>query len=95
MFVSEKTPSTGSGDVAKSRLATIIFQDRMERSPEILEMMKSELIDVMANYLDFDENEIELDLWLPNGKTAGELPSLTASIPIRAWKKRYSEESGL
>jgi len=89
VFVSKKTPFTGSGDVAKNRLTTIIFQDRMERSPEILEMMKSEIISVMANYMDFDENQIELDLWLPGGKTVGELPSLTASIPIRAWKKRH------
>ena len=91
MFSTTKPPLTGSSDVAKTRLSTVIFQDRLERSPDVLEHMKSEIIAVMANYVEFEEGDIEIDLWLPSGKVAGETPSLTASVPIKSWKKRHEE----
>ncbi|MCL2619747.1 MAG: cell division topological specificity factor MinE [Defluviitaleaceae bacterium] len=91
MFNLDKSPIAGSGDIAKNRLDNIIMQDRMERSPQVLEHIKSEIIAVMENYLEFDESQIEIDLWMPSGKVAGEAPTLTTSFPIKAWKRRYED----
>lgn len=91
MFSLNKSPTAGSGDIAKKRLDNIILQDRMERSPQILEHIKSELIDVMKNYLEFNENQIEIDLWLPCGEVANETPTLTALFPIKSWKRSKEE----
>ncbi|MCL2854987.1 MAG: cell division topological specificity factor MinE [Defluviitaleaceae bacterium] len=87
MINTTKPPPEGSGQVAKSRLQTIIFQDRLERSPKVLELLKSDMMAVMAAYLDFDENDMEIDLWLPNSK-GGEGPTLTATVPVKGWKAR-------
>ena len=72
-----------SGKIAKNRLQLVLIQDRLNTSPEILEMLKSDILKVLANYVDIDEDELDIDM----GNT-GEGPSLVANIPIKSWKKR-------
>ncbi|MCL2376360.1 MAG: cell division topological specificity factor MinE [Defluviitaleaceae bacterium] len=78
-FLNKKTPS---GTVAKNRLELVLIQDRMNTSPEMLEMLKSDILKVLSNYVDIDEDDLAIDI------NSNEGPALVANIPIKAWKKR-------
>ncbi|NLK88407.1 MAG: cell division topological specificity factor MinE, partial [Clostridiaceae bacterium] len=47
--------SKNSKDVAKDRLKLVLIHDRANVSPQFLEMLKSEIIKVITNYMDVDE----------------------------------------
>jgi cell division topological specificity factor len=49
-----------SGDQAKKRLKLILAHDRADLSPEILDMMRQEILEVVGRYLDIDTEETEL-----------------------------------
>jgi len=43
-----------SGDQAKKRLKLILAHDRTDLSPELLSMMRQEILEVVGRYLDID-----------------------------------------
>ncbi len=76
--------SRNSKDVAKERLKLVLIHDRANVSPQFLEMLKSEIIKVITNYMDVDESELEIQLTRTqsdDGKST--VPALYANIPIR------------
>ena len=63
-----------SGNIAKKRLEFLLIADRAGCTPEILEMLKNDMIKVISRYM-----MIHMD-----HKRVGEkLPVLYASIPVR------------
>ena len=72
-----------SGKVAKNRLQLVLIQDRMNTTPELIEMLKSDILKVLSNYVEIDEDDLDIDMdSSPDG------PALVANIPIKSWKKR-------
>ncbi|NLX63977.1 MAG: cell division topological specificity factor MinE [Clostridiaceae bacterium] len=76
-----------SKDVAKERLKLVLIHDRSNVSPQFLEMVKSEIIKVIQNYMDIDEEALDIQLT----KTSSEdgervVPALVANIPIKGMK---------
>jgi len=76
-----------SKDVAKERLKLVLIHDRSNVSPQFLEMVKSEIIKVIQNYMDIDEDALDIQLT----KTSSEdgervVPALVANIPIKGMK---------
>jgi cell division topological specificity factor len=52
----------GSGATAKQRLQFTLIHDRINISPERMEMMKQEILAVIAKYVDVEGNGIEVAL---------------------------------
>jgi cell division topological specificity factor len=52
--------SKASKDTAKDRLKLVLVHDRANVSPQFLEMVKSEIIKVIRNYMDIDEETLEI-----------------------------------
>jgi len=76
-----------SAVIARDRLQLVLFQDRMNTSPEMLDLLKTDIIRVIASYVDIDEEE--LDIRVGTGNEVGEDgPALMANIPIKGWKRR-------
>ena len=75
-----------SGEIAKNRLQLVLFQDRMNTSPQILDALKSDIINVIASYMEIDEDELDIKIGGKTGDSDG--PALLANIPIKGWKKR-------
>mgnify|MGYP000068414218 CR=1 FL=1 len=44
----------GSGDVAKDRLKLLLVSDRANCSPEVMEMIKNDIIKVISKYMVID-----------------------------------------
>lgn len=74
-----------SKDVAKKRLKNILINDRMNTSVEILDVIKEGIIDVISNYMEADNNSVNIKVTnLDNGSSV--TPTLVANIPIKSVK---------
>ncbi|MDI9500727.1 MAG: cell division topological specificity factor MinE [Acetivibrionales bacterium] len=73
-----------SKDVAKERLKLVLIHDRANVSPQFLEMLKSEIIKVITNYMDVDESALDIQLTKTKSDDGQSVvPALYANIPIR------------
>jgi cell division topological specificity factor len=76
-----------SKDVAKDRLKMVLVYDRANVSPQFLEMLKSEIIKVISNYVDVDESALDIQLTKTKSDDGERMvPALYANIPIRSIK---------
>ena len=77
-----------SKNVAKDRLKLVLVHDRANCSTQILEMLKTDIIRVISNYMEIDEEELEIEI--SNTKSednGGTVPVLYANIPIKNMRK--------
>ncbi|WP_448383179.1 cell division topological specificity factor MinE [Desulfosoma sp.] len=52
---------TGSADTAKKRLGVVLMHDRLDISPQLLEALKNDIIDVLSRYMEIDHGSIKVD----------------------------------
>lgn len=72
-----------SKNVAKERLKLVLVHDRADLSPKFLGMIKSDMIRVVSEYVEIDEEG--LDIKLTRMKKDGDnssISALVANIPI-------------
>ena len=78
-----------SKETATNRLRFVLMHDRTNLSPETMEKMRDELIDVISKYVVIDTEALDLNL-----AAEGDAIALLASIPIvRAKTKEEQEEA--
>jgi len=66
-----------SKNAAKKRLQLVLIHDRTDISPEMMENLRKEMIEVINKYLDVDIEHIEMEFEKEEGATA-----LVANIPV-------------
>ncbi len=64
-------------DVACNRLRVVLMQDRTNLTPELLQRMRQELIDLLSKYVEMDKDALELNFDQEGGQMA-----LMLSIPV-------------
>ena len=75
---------TKSGDVAKDRLKLLLVSDRANCSPEMMEMIKNDIIQVISKYMDIDPAGLDIQLTeTESDGRNGVVPALFANIPIK------------
>ncbi|MEW5761621.1 MAG: cell division topological specificity factor MinE [Bacillota bacterium] len=72
----------GSKHVAKERLRLVLVHDRASVSPQLLQVLKEDLLKVISNYIEVDENRLEVQIDRTENAVA-----LVASIPIKRLKR--------
>jgi len=76
-----------SKDTAKERLKLVLIHDRANVSPQLLEMMKNDIIQVISHYLDIDTEGLDIQLTRTKSEDGeGVVPALIANIPIKSVK---------
>lgn len=81
-----KKPS--SGNQAKERLQFVLVSDRNQCSPDMMEAIRRDIIDVLSKYMDIDMNEINIQLTNTDVDGSGKaMPTLYANIPIKDVKR--------
>ena len=77
-----------SNKLAKERLKLVLIHDRSNVSPHFLEMLKSDIVKVINNYMDIDEEALDIQFTrVRNEQGEGLVPALVANIPIRNVKQ--------
>ncbi|MCB2306554.1 cell division topological specificity factor MinE [Clostridium estertheticum] len=75
-----------SKDIASDRLKLILIHDRADISPDFLEMIKSDILQVISKYAEIETGEIEVRLTTTD-EYEGNSPALIANIPIKKIKR--------
>lgn len=70
-------PQTDSANVAKQRLQLVLAQDRTNISPETLNRLKDEMIEVISHHIEIDQANVQVSMThTPQGER------LLANIPV-------------
>ena len=78
-----------SGDVAKDRLKLLLVSDRANCSPEMMEMIKRDIIQVISKYMDIDADALDVKITeTESDSNNGMVPALFANIPIKDMKHK-------
>ena len=73
-----------SGNVAKDRLKLLLVSDRANCSPEIMEQIKNDIINVIKKYMVIDCDGLDIQITQTESDTEnGSVPALIANIPIK------------
>jgi cell division topological specificity factor len=72
------------GELAKQRLKVALVQDRVKVNPELLELIKADLLTVISRRLEIDEQHMQISLAREN-----QLDKLQADVPIKRQKVSF------
>ena len=90
LFKQTETKEENAKDVACNRLRVVLMQDRTNLTPELLQRMRSELIELLSKYVEMDKDALELNLDQEDGQMA-----LMLSIPVIRAKDEEEIEKAL
>ena len=77
-------------DVARNRLRVVLMQDRTNLTPELLQRMRKELVELLSKYVEMDKEALEL-----NFDQEGDQMALMLSIPVIRAKDEAEIEKAL
>lgn len=71
--------------MAKERLRLVLVHDRANVSPQLLQELKADLIKVISNYMEIDQEALEVSFENSENSVA-----LIANIPVKSMKRPAS-----
>lgn len=80
-----KSKDNKSGCVAKDRLKLVLVHDRMNTSPELIESIRRDIMEVISKYVEIDLEEF--DISIANSEEMTDSPIICANIPIKDIKR--------
>ncbi len=84
MSVFDLFKKRSSGDIAKDRLKLLLVSDRANCSPETMELIKNDIIKVIAKYMEIDCDGLDIQITQTESDgDNGSVPALIANIPIK------------
>lgn len=90
LFKQTEEKEENAKDVACNRLRVVLMQDRTNLTPELLQRMRHELVELLSKYVEMDKDALELNFDQEEG---GQM-ALMLSIPvIRAKDEAEIEEA--
>lgn len=73
----EQEETEASKDMACNRLRVVLMQDRTNLTPELMERMRKEMVELLSKYVEMDKEALELNL-----EQDGDQVALMLSIPV-------------
>ncbi|MGI6706389.1 MAG: cell division topological specificity factor MinE [Clostridia bacterium] len=77
---------SSSKDIARERLKLVLVHDRANVSPKFLEMIKGDIVKVISNYIEVDEDRMDVRLSRIDMDNERYTSALVANIPIKKMK---------
>lgn len=89
MSVFDLFKKKSSGNYAKDRLKLLLVSDRAGCSPELMEMIKNDIINVISKYMEIDKDGLDIQITQTESDgNNGSVPALFANIPIRDLRQK-------
>lgn len=89
MSVFDLFKKKNSGSYAKDRLKLLLVSDRANCSPELMEMIKNDIINVISKYMEIDPEGLDIQITQTESDgNNGSVPALYANIPIRDLRQK-------
>lgn len=89
MSVFDLFKKKNSGSYAKDRLKLLLVSDRANCSPELMEMIKNDIINVISKYMEIDPEGLDIQITQTESEgNNGAVPALYANIPIRDLRQK-------
>ncbi len=79
-----------SASTARERLQLVLAHDRCDLSPELLDQMRREILEVVSKYVEIDLDEGAVSL-----ETEDRMTALVANLPIKRSMAQISNEEKL
>ncbi len=79
-FISGRKKPT-PGELAKERLKVVLVHDRIKVNPELLELIKKDLLEAISRRLDIDEQHVQISM-----AREDRWDKLLANVPIKRQK---------
>lgn len=78
-----------SSEIARDRLKILLISDRVNCSPEMMEMIKTDIAKVISKYMKIDAKSMEIQIAKTGarGRSSVKTPTLYANIPILDLRK--------
>ncbi|MBP5211644.1 MAG: cell division topological specificity factor MinE [Pyramidobacter sp.] len=70
-----------SKDTARDRLKLVLMHDRSDISPEVMELLRRDIVQVISKYMEVDES---IDCKLSNDEN---VTALEVSVPVKGMKR--------
>lgn len=90
LFRQTETKEENAKSVACNRLRVVLMQDRTNLTPELLQRMRRELVELLSKYVEMDKDALEL-----NFDQEGDQMALMLSIPVIRAKDEEEIEKAL
>ncbi len=90
LFKQTEFKEENAKDVACNRLRVVLMQDRTNLTPELLQRMRRELVELLSKYVEMDKDALEL-----NFDQEGDQMALMLSIPVIRAKDEAEIEKAL
>lgn len=71
-----------SRQIAKDRLKILLISDRVNCSPEMMELIKNDIAKVISKYMKIDAASMEIQISKTGNSGRNKMPVLYANIPI-------------
>lgn len=81
MMILKLLGRNNSGEIARRRLKLLLVSDRAGCSPELLELIRTDLLHAVSRYMEVREEDVTIQMMrtLPDGRN---VPALCATIPV-------------
>ena len=90
LFKQTESKEENAKSVACNRLRVVLMQDRTNLTPELLQRMRRELVELLSKYVEMDKDALEL-----NFDQEGDQMALMLSIPVIRAKDEAEIEDAL
>ena len=90
LFRQTEAKEDNAKDIACNRLRVVLMQDRTNLTPELLQRMRRELVELLSKYVEMDKDALEL-----NFDQEGDQMALMLSIPVIRAKDEEEIEKAL
>lgn len=87
LFGRKKDPAPSTGELARERLTLMLVHDRLKLTPDLLDRIKGELLEVISKYVEIDESGVDVEL-----THSEHSDKLVARMPVRRQRIHFERD---
>jgi len=87
LFGRKKPATPSASDVARERLTLMLVHDRLKLTPDLLDRIKGELLEVISKYVEIDETGVDVEL-----THSEHSDKLVARMPVKRQRLQFQRD---